>query len=277
VWPVFVAYVAAFVLVLVTSTVFIVALALPRSGWNVERLAEEVEKFAFSAPGLLGAALVSALTLALVTFVTARLLGRDVAVRLRIGPTRARPMGIAAAVVGLAGLSLACGSAADLAGLGKSGVTEHIALALRSSNPLRIVLAILALGVAPGFAEEGFFRGLMQTRLRARWSRWPAVVVTALAFGIFHLDPVQGTQAFLAGVFFGWVADRLGGIRPTIAAHVFNNAVFVLAASLAPPGDPGTSRAGTIGVLLGGLAACAGASAVLRSRHAIRVDTPSDA
>ena len=226
-WPVLVAYAAAFVLALVASTAYILVGAFPGSGGDVARLASEATRFAFSAPGLLGAALVSAVVLGLVTLVTARLLGGGVAARLRAGPTRARPLGVAAAAVGLAGLSLACGSAAELAGLGHGGVMESISLALRSSDPSRIALAVLAIGIAPALAEETFFRGLLQTRLGARWGRWPAIVATALAFGVFHVDPVQGSLAFVAGLFLGWVVDRFGGIRPCIAAHAVNNAMFV--------------------------------------------------
>jgi membrane protease YdiL (CAAX protease family) len=266
---VFVAYLAAFLLALVASAIYLLVPAVWHAGWNPPRVADEAATFAFSAPGLLGAALVSAAMLALVTLVTARLLGGEIATRLHLRPSRARPLGIAAAIVGLAGVSLACGTATELVGLGKAGVTESIALALRSSNPTRIVLAVLCIGVAPAFAEESFFRGLMQTRLRARWSRWPAIVVTALAFGLFHVDPVQGSQAFVAGLFFGWVVDRLGGIRPTIAAHAVNNSMFVFVASLSAPGDQGT-RAVTVGVLVGGLVACGAAIAILRSRHALR-------
>jgi membrane protease YdiL (CAAX protease family) len=267
-WPVFVAYLGAFLLVLVASTVYILVPTVARAGWEPARLAEEAARFALSAPGLLGAALISALTLALVTLVTARLLGADVAARLRFGPSNARPAGIVAAIVGVAGLSLAAGSSAELAGLGAGGVTESIALALRSSNPVRILGAVLTLGLAPAFAEEGFFRGLMQTRLRTRWRRWPAILVSALAFGVFHVDPVQGTQAFLAGIFFGWVAERLGGIRPTIAAHAVNNTMFVLFASLTGPGG-GPSHRETLGVLLGGLVALGAATAFLRSGRAV--------
>lgn len=268
-WPVFVAYVTAFFLALVASSVYLLVPAIWRAGWNPARVADEAMTFAFSAPGLLGAALVSAVVLIAVTLVTVRLMGGGLAARLGAGPTRARPLGVAAAVVGLAGLSLACGSAAQLAGLGKNGVTESIAHALHSSNPVRIVLAVLCIGVAPAFAEEGFFRGLMQTRLRARWSRWPAILVTALAFGAFHVDPVQGAEAFIAGVFFGWVVDRFGGIRPSIAAHAFNNAMFVVFASLAASDDQGTPAV-TVGILVGGLVACTAATAVIRSRHAVR-------
>jgi membrane protease YdiL (CAAX protease family) len=268
-WPVFVAYLAAFFLVLVASALYLLVPAVWRVGWSPVRVADEASSFAFTPAGLLGAALVSALVLMAVTLVTARLMGGGVASRIAAGPTRARPAGIAAAVVGLAGLSLACGSAAQLAGLGKTGVTESIAQALRSSSPLRIVLAVLCIGVAPAFAEEGFFRGLMQTRLRARGSRWNGIVVSAAAFGAFHVDPVQGSEAFVAGLFFGWVVDRFGGIRPSIAAHGFNNAMFVLFASLDTGSEEG-SRSATAVILAGGLVAFAAATAVIRSRHAVR-------
>jgi membrane protease YdiL (CAAX protease family) len=266
-WPVLVAYLVAFFLVLLAGTVYVVVPGVPRSGWDPVRLADEATKFAFTASGLLGVALVSAVTLGLVTLATARLMGRDVVARLNLRRTRARPLGLAAAVAGVAGLSLACGSAAQLAGLGKEGVTASIALALRSSDPLRMGLAVLILGVAPAFAEEGFFRGLMMTRFRARWSRWPAIVVTALAFGIFHIDPVQGSEAFVAGLFFGWVVERLGGIRPTIVAHAVNNGLFVLVASLTGHDDEPT-RGAIRGMLVAGLALCGGAIAVIRSGHA---------
>jgi uncharacterized protein len=268
-WPVLAAYLAAFVLVLVASGVYVLVAAIPRAGLNPERLAEEATRFALSTPGLLGGALVSAVVLALVSLVAARLMGGGLAARLRTGPTRARPLGIAAAIVGTAGLSLACASAAELTGRGKGGVMEAIALALQTSNPLRIVLAVLAIAVAPGFAEETFFRGLVQTRLRERWRRWPAIVATAVAFGVFHLDLVQGSLAVIAGIFFGWVADRFGGIRPTVAAHAVNNTMFVLFASLASR-DQHPSRVENVVVLLAGAAVCAGATAVIRSRHAVR-------
>jgi membrane protease YdiL (CAAX protease family) len=266
-WPVFVAYLVAFLLVLVAGTVYVFVVAIRRSGWDLVRLADAATNVARSAPGLLGVALVSAVTLALVTLAAAWLMGRDVAARLNLRPTRARPLGVAAAVVGLAGLSLACGSAAQLAGLGKEGVSASIAATLRSSNPLRMTLAVLVLGVAPALAEEGFFRGLMLTRLRARWSRWPAIVVTAAAFGVFHVDPVQGSEAFVAGLFFGWVVERLGGIRPTIVAHAVNNGMFVLVASLARNDDEPT-RVAALGMLAAGVALCGGAIALLRSRYA---------
>ena len=54
------AYGVAFLAVLAAGTVYVLVSAIPRSGWDPVRLAHEAAKFAFSAPGLLGVALVSA-------------------------------------------------------------------------------------------------------------------------------------------------------------------------------------------------------------------------
>jgi membrane protease YdiL (CAAX protease family) len=275
-WPVVVAYLVAFVAALGASAVFVVVAALPRAGGDAMRLADEVAKFAVTAPGLMGAALVDAVVLALVAGIAARLQGKGVAARLRLGPTRASPLGLLAAVVGMAGLSLAGGAAAQLVPFGHGGVMDTMAVALQHPGPTRFALGLFTIGLAPGIAEETFFRGLLQTRLAARWGRWPAIVLSALGFGLFHVDPVQGSLAFVAGLLLGWMVERFGGIRPSIAAHAINNAMFVALASVAPGvADVPDGRAGTAGVLVAGAVVCAASIAVLRSRFAVRASTPA--
>jgi membrane protease YdiL (CAAX protease family) len=277
VWPLVVAYLVAFVLAFVGGALYILAAVLPRALHHIDTLADDTTAFALSAPGLLGVAFVTAVTIGLVTTVAALLMRpaptsgepRSLAAVLRLGPTRATWVGIAAAIAGLLGSSMACGAVADLAHLGENSVLGQIAHVLAAPTPLRLVLALLAIGVAPGIAEECFFRGLIQTRLRARWGQWPAIGLTALGFGVFHLDPLQGTFALLAGLFLGWTAERFGGIRPTIVAHAANNGITVVLTAISSPDDHPT-RAASVAVLAGGAAAFAGAVLVLRSRLAVR-------
>jgi membrane protease YdiL (CAAX protease family) len=99
-----------------------------------------------------------------------------------------------------------------------------------SSTGLGFVAVLLCAGLFAGVGEELFFRGFLQTRLRQRWGVWPAICVTALAFGILHYDPVHSVMAFGMGVFLGWLVERTGSIRPAIAAHVLNNTAWILAA-----------------------------------------------
>jgi uncharacterized protein len=212
-------------------------------------------------------AFVSAGMLAIVTAIAVRWQGREFRARLRLAPTRASVAGLGAAVFGMAGLSLACGSVRDLLGLGGVGTMAAIASALERPSAAKLAAALLTIAIAPAVAEETFFRGLLQTPMAMRWGRWPAIVVTALGFGLLHFDWVQGPVAFVAGLYLGWVVERFGGIRPAIAAHALNNAAFVILASFGSPGAG--SRAENLVLIAAGSIASIGSIAVLRSRLAV--------
>jgi membrane protease YdiL (CAAX protease family) len=228
-------------------------------------LLAEANAFALSPAGLMTGALGNATVLAAVALVAARMQGAAVVARLRLGPTRASPLGAAAATAGMVGLSVACGAATELLGLRGSGVMDTMAQALRGPSAGRFVAAVLTIGVAPGFAEEIFFRGSLQTRLVASWGRWPGIVAAAGAFGLIHLDLVQGSLAFVAGLYLGWIVERFGGVRPTIAAHVANNTLFVALAALGAGGEG--SRLAEAAVVAAGGGVWLASIAWLRSDH----------
>lgn len=268
IWPVYVALFVAFWLVQLATVALVRAVAASRAGAHVERLAAEGLGFAYSAAGVMSAALVSASVFALVAVAGAWLTQRRLVAPLRLGRSTATRGGVVGALVGITGLSLATGAAAELLGLGRGGSMEQIALALSGLTPSRVPLALASIALLPGAAEEMFFRGLMQTGLAARWGRWPGIVLTAAAFGLMHLDPLQGSLAALAGLFLGWVSERFESIRPAMAAHAANNALFVALSSWSAAHE--MSRAAEVVAMGAGTVALAGALAFLRSRHALR-------
>ena len=233
-WPALAAYAAAFVGSLAAAALLVGGVARARSGPSEARFAEEIARFTSSVLGLSAVALVDAAVLAGVALAAARW-PRGSAGVLRLGPSTATPVGLAAGVAGTAGLSLACGAACELAGVGRGEVIGIITRALHSAGPSGLVVAFLALSIAPGLAEELFFRGLMQGRLRLAWGRAWGVVVTAAAFGLLHLDLVQGSVAFAVGLYLGALAERFGSIRPSMLAHASNNALFLAAAHVSSP------------------------------------------
>ena len=270
-WPALAAYAAAFIGSLVASETLVVVVARARVGGDPARLAQAVRDFALSLDGLTSVAATNAIVLGAVALITARLLGGGVIPALRLGPSTAPPAGLAGAGVGTVGLSLACGAAVELLHAGPGTVLHAISSAMHGASPARLGLALLALCVLPGLAEESLFRGLVQTRLAERWGRAPALVVASMAFGLLHMDPVQGTVAFVVGLYLGWIADRTGSIRPGIAAHAVNNAVFVVLAAVSAP--EGTSSAVTSGVVLvAGLGVCAVAARIVVTLGARRED-----
>lgn len=80
-----------------------------------------------------------------------------------------------------------------------------------------------AFALLPGIAEELLFRGVLQT------SAGPgarAIVISAVSFALFHLDPHHVAGVLPLGFFLAWVASRCG-TWVTIFAHVVNNSMAI--------------------------------------------------
>lgn len=75
--------------------------------------------------------------------------------------------------------------------------------------------------------EELVMRGLMYQRFRRMLRPLPAMLWSALAFGIFHGNVIQGVYAFLLGLFFAWLMERYQRLWVPVMAHMSAN-LFVL-------------------------------------------------
>jgi membrane protease YdiL (CAAX protease family) len=120
--------------------------------------------------------------------------------------------------------------------LRETGSLAEIDAVVRSARARApsFLLALLALGIAPGFGEEILFRGFVQRGLVDRLGILPGVLLAASLFGLAHFDPVHSSLAFLLGVYLGVVTLLAGSIRVAILCHVLNNTLGVLAPSLIP-------------------------------------------
>lgn len=97
--------------------------------------------------------------------------------------------------------------------------------------PFAIRLASIA--VVPAIFEELCFRGFLLGAVRGRSSPWVAIIITAVAFGFFHIL-VGGTLAIerlapstLLGLVLGWIAVRTASVLPGIVFHILNNGSIV--------------------------------------------------
>ena len=152
--------------------------------------------------------------------------------RLGLGPGRLSVGAGALAVVGFVALSHALHQglvAAELRDLGALARLDEIAAAARGPA---LPFALLALGIAPGVAEELLFRGYVQRGLAAAWGPWPGILGAAAAFAIAHGDAIQGAAALAMGVYLGSLTAAAGSVRPAMACHTVNNTLGVLAAAL---------------------------------------------
>jgi membrane protease YdiL (CAAX protease family) len=92
-----------------------------------------------------------------------------------------------------------------------------------SGGSQNIVFVIISFALLPAFTEEIFFRGILLTRLRNNYSEKKAILLSALLFGMMHLNPWQLLGAFLSGLFFGWIYLRFKNIWLCMFMHFDNN------------------------------------------------------
>ena len=176
-------------------------------------------------PGLLVGSLAasSGLLLALLLFV--RPLD---ATRFRLRPGWETGPALTIMTLGVLVLSQTLDSVARLLGLADQGSLVLFRQALERARGPDLFIAVLVLGLGAGVAEEVFFRGYMQSRLREHWPVPAAVLVTSLAFAILHLSVVHAVLALVLGLYLGFVAEVSGSTLPSIVCHVANNVVFTL-------------------------------------------------
>jgi len=93
-----------------------------------------------------------------------------------------------------------------------------------------LFFSIILMVIIPAIAEEMLFRGLILDGLNRNYSNMKAIIVSALVFGIIHLNPWQFQTAFLFGLFSAWVCLKTNSILLPIYMHFFNNFIYLLAA-----------------------------------------------
>jgi membrane protease YdiL (CAAX protease family) len=92
------------------------------------------------------------------------------------------------------------------------------------TSPGFIIAAVL---IAP-IGEEIIFRGMITKLLLKEYRPAKAILISALIFGIIHLNPAQILGAFVAGLLFGWLYYKTRSVIPGIILHFINNGLSVL-------------------------------------------------
>lgn len=98
-----------------------------------------------------------------------------------------------------------------------------------------VIFVLMAMFGAP-IVEEIAFRGLLFGALvKAHVNEHLVVVITALAFALFHFEPKRFVILFVIGLILGEVRRRTGSTSAAIVAHIVNNtpaALFILVTAL---------------------------------------------
>lgn len=96
-------------------------------------------------------------------------------------------------------------------------------------NPYAALLSIAIIGP---IYEEFVMRGIILEGMLRRYRPWVAIVASALIFGAYHICIPQAINATFLGLGFGILYYRTKSLMPCIVAHIANNVLVIIVASM---------------------------------------------
>lgn len=106
---------------------------------------------------------------------------------------------------------------------GARDYSEQLGELLGKHGPLSLGMAVALVGLLPAVCEEACFRGVVLVGLSRGGSRALAVVGSALAFGLFHVNPYHVAAATTLGLVLGYAAYESRSLLPGVLMHLVNN------------------------------------------------------
>lgn len=104
---------------------------------------------------------------------------------------------------------------------------EYSQTAERMFEENGMIVLLVTLVMAP-VMEELIFRGLCYGRIRQFTGKGMTILLTALLFGLYHMNLVQFVYAAVMGAFFAFLYERYRDIRLTMTAHFAANLCAVV-------------------------------------------------
>jgi membrane protease YdiL (CAAX protease family) len=90
------------------------------------------------------------------------------------------------------------------------------------------IISVILIGIVPAFIEEMLFRGVLLNGFKRNYSEKKAILISAMLFGIIHLNPWQFVTAFIIGVIMAWIYIKTESIILCIYMHFFNNIMSII-------------------------------------------------
>jgi sodium transport system permease protein len=102
---------------------------------------------------------------------------------------------------------------------------EQLTSAMRTAPAWQLVVAV---ALFPAICEEIAFRGLILSGLRHLGSKWAAIVISSLFFGLTHGMLQQSLAATAVGVVLGYIAVQTDSLLPGVVFHLTHNSLGVM-------------------------------------------------
>ena len=103
-------------------------------------------------------------------------------------------------------------------------ITEEYSELMETLVGGNVWLSLLVTVVLAPLAEEFLFRGVTLKKAESVMPFMAANALQAFLFGVYHLNWIQGTYAFVLGLILGYVAKEFRSVWAAIFLHAFVNA-----------------------------------------------------
>jgi membrane protease YdiL (CAAX protease family) len=88
---------------------------------------------------------------------------------------------------------------------------------------IKNVFSLVTVIIAAPIMEEILCRGILLKGLLKNYSPQKAILISAIFFGVMHLNPWQALPASCAGLFLGWVFYKTQSVIPGMIIHATIN------------------------------------------------------
>lgn len=86
-------------------------------------------------------------------------------------------------------------------------------------NVLPAWATLFIVAVWAPLAEEIVFRAMIFRTLRKGFALWPAAVLSGIAFGVYHMNLIQGVYASLLGILLAYIYEKT---NPLLGVYLFH-------------------------------------------------------
>lgn len=108
-------------------------------------------------------------------------------------------------------------------------VSETYSQVAEHQYGVSLVIGLVLYGIISPLAEEVVFRGIIYNRIRKNCSIPVAVFLSALLFGLYHGNIVQGAYGFLMGALIAYTYEQFGSFFHAFLFHAAaNTAVYTI-------------------------------------------------
>ena len=101
---------------------------------------------------------------------------------------------------------------------------QYQTVAVQAFRVQNVPLLILTTVVLAPMAEELMFRGMTYRRAKHWFGTKPAVLISAVLFGLYHMNGIQFLFGFCLALFFAWIYEHTETLLIPVLCHAAANA-----------------------------------------------------